>query len=627
VNWLSFFTAALITFLVPTNSHAAPEWTWLHVAYGTVYWGQHGAAVAWIGDIDADGREDFVVGQPSGSCEGPGCPSGAATVYSGSSGRVIYELSVGEPSDEFGLAVTGLTDIDGDSVPDFAIAAPEREIGGTGKIFIYSGATGAALRIVEGAGGAFGTSIAVIGDMDGDGLPDLLIGAPYLNVQTGAAYVVSPVSGVVLRTFGGTQTFSRFGDSVGGCGDLDGDGIADALVADPHNEGYGSLKAFSGATGSQLFEVDSLQYWFDPVVQGVLDLNGDGVRDFALGGRAGTQYGFAAIYSGITGLPLIRVEAASGNGFGSAVACGTLTGQPAPDLAVGAPEQGSTGAVHLYWTATAALEFSVYGETWGSRFGASLAVGGDVNGDGRPDLLVGAPTTTHDNLLLGAVYVFALVDRLPARSFLDGGGNTVHLGGGAGDVCFRLEPPSGYQADDVVLPSIVLRPTAVSYREIHAIPASSGTVPDSDGHFVPETLACFSRQDLQVLFGDLPPGRHEVSVTLECNLTNGARVSAPMALALEVPAVLRASVAPTPMSSQGTLTFRTTTPGAVRVSLFDARGRHIRDLMPTSSTTGGYHNIPLDGRGATGERLPGGVYFFRIESPDGIVTGRVVLLR
>lgn len=610
--------------LLARPSYSTPEWTWLQATYGDLHLGKHGSAVAWIGDIDGDSHDDFVVGQPAGDCIG--CDPGAATVYSGSTGRVLYKLTAGVPMDEFGLSLVGLGDVDGDRTPDFAVAAPEREIGGPGRVFIYSGKTGAVLRVLTGQGGGFGTSMAVVGDVDGDGIPDLIIGAPYLESLTGAAYAVSPATGDLLQTYEGTQSMSRFGQSVAGCGDLDGDHVADPLVAVP-NQVYGSLNALSGAAGSSLYEVDSLQYWFNPVVQAIVDIDGDGVRDFALGQPGGVApSSYVDVYSAATGHPLLHVEGPAYDKFGTSVCGGFVTGQAAPDLIVGAPDQGFIGAINVFWTATAALEFSVYGETRGSRFGSSAAVGGDVNGDGRPDLLVGAPMTTHADLVLGAAYVFAWVDRAPSRAFLDGGATDVHLGGGGPEVCFRLEPQADYLADDVVTSSIVLRATGL-YRETHAIATSSGTVEDSDQLYVPETRACFSRQDLQSLLGDMSAGVHQIPISLEANLTDGRRVTGPMLLNVVVPAALEPSVSPIPMASRGSLTFRTSAPGVVRVALFDARGRHLLDLMPSSQIPEGYHTIALDGRAASGQRLPGGVYYYRIESPDGTATGKIVLLR
>jgi len=530
--------------------------------------------------------------------------------------------------DEFGLSVTGLGDVNGDGTPDFAVGSPERQIdGASGRVFVYSGATGGVLRVLTGQGGGFGTSMAVVGDMDNDAIPDLIIGEPYSDTFTGAAYAVSPATGAILRTYEGTQTMSRFGQSVAGCGDLDGDHVADPLIAVP-NEVYGTLNVVSGAAGSSLYEVDSLKYWFNPVVQEIGDLDGDGVRDFALGVTGGSNPpGYVTAYTAATGNPFLHIEGPSEDEFGASVCGGFLTGQAATDLVVGAPGQGSIGAINVYWTPTAALEASIYGETWGSRFGASVALGGDVNGDGRPDLLVGAPMTTHDGRVVGAAYVFAWVDRAPARAFLDGGATDVHLGGGGPEVCFRLEPQANYLADDVITKSIVMRMPGTEYREIHAIENSSGTVEDSDHLFVPETRACFSRQDLQSLFGDMSVGVHQVSITLEANLKDGRRVTGPMLLRLVVPAMLDPSVSPTPMASQGSLTFRTSASGLVRVALFDARGRHLLDLMPSSQIAEGYHTIALDGRAASGQRLPGGVYYYRIESPDGTATGKIVLLR
>ena len=541
----------------------------------------HGASVAWLGDVDQDGFDDFIVGRPAGDCVGGPCLSGSAGVYSGLTGAVLHNLSMGVANDGFGTTV------------------------------------------------AFGWSLAVLGDVDGDGGSDLIIGAPWWNDQAGAAYVMSPASGKLIRTLEGPSPGARLGEAVGGCGDVNGDGAADALVAVPNqNQIYGSLKMLSGATGSTVFEVDSLKYWISPTVAGLPDINGDGVRDYALGAPCCDPNGAATVYSGASGDTIVRVEGYSADRFGASIGAGTLRDPSAPDLVVGAPLEGRIGAIHLF-SMNGALESSLFGEAPG-RFGAAIAVGGDANGDGRPDLVVGAPDVLHDNAFVGAAYVYALVDRLPARASLEGEATMVHLGAGGPEVCFRLEPPDGHSADEVILRSVVVRPASSAgpdFREIRAIVESSGTVDDPDHLFAAETRACFSRQDLQRLYPDLPAGTHHVLITLEGNLEDGSRVSAPTILTLDIPAASKVAVAPNPMRSEGSLTFRTATTGGVRVDLFDARGRHVRELLARPNAAAGYHSIVLDGHDRSGHRLAAGVYFYKVDTPDGSTTGRVVLLK
>jgi len=90
---------------------------------------------------------------------------------------------------------------------------------------------------------------------------------------------------------------------------------------------------------------------------------------------------------------------------------------------------------------------------------------------------------------------------------------------------------------------------------------------------------------------------------------------------------LQTVMAPNPLNPSGTLSFITKTPGAVRVSLFDLNGRLIRTLWESQAATPGAHEISVEARGADGRTLSSGVYFFRIESRDGVDTGRFTVLK
>ena len=84
---------------------------------------------------------------------------------------------------------------------------------------------------------------------------------------------------------------------------------------------------------------------------------------------------------------------------------------------------------------------------------------------------------------------------------------------------------------------------------------------------------------------------------------------------------------PNPMIGSGALTFATTRPGAIRASLFDVRGRRVRELYSTQDAPAGDHRIIIDGRSGNGEKLAAGVYHYRIETADGLRAGKVVFLR
>jgi hypothetical protein len=151
----------------------------------------------------------------------------------------------------FGLALAGVGDIDGDGVPDLAAGAPYQNVAGQGdqgQVFLFSGATGARLRTlndpVPQAGAYFGLALAGGGDIDGDGVPDVAVGAPGQEVAgqagQGQVFVFSGASGqlVLTLTKPSPQAQAGFGWTLAGVGDVDGDGIPDLAVGAPYQDVY-----------------------------------------------------------------------------------------------------------------------------------------------------------------------------------------------------------------------------------------------------------------------------------------------------------------------------------------------------------------------------------------------------
>ena len=152
----------------------------LHTFLGGSQGDEFGISVAGPGDVDGDGHDDLFVG--AWMADGGASDAGAATVFSGLDGSVLYEFQGQGANDGLGQSVGGAGDFDGDSVPDLIVGASSDEHGvDSGSARIYSGADGSLLMILYGdsMGDRFGVAVSGAGDVDADGISDVIIGATF----------------------------------------------------------------------------------------------------------------------------------------------------------------------------------------------------------------------------------------------------------------------------------------------------------------------------------------------------------------------------------------------------------------------------------------------------------------
>jgi hypothetical protein len=129
-----------------------------------------------------------------------------------------------EPASEFGSALVAMDDLEGDGVPEVAVGAPGA-LGDKGRVTLHKGSTLAVLRTFVGtaAGDRFGAALALAGDLDGDGAHELLVGAPGGDaggLDSGAVSIVSSATGLLLGTLPGVAAGDHFGTAVAGPGDV-----------------------------------------------------------------------------------------------------------------------------------------------------------------------------------------------------------------------------------------------------------------------------------------------------------------------------------------------------------------------------------------------------------------------
>jgi len=243
---------------------------------------------------------------------------GMLVARSPKTGKEIWKYAETE-SGNLGWDLTLAGDQDGDGHPDLFVGAPMQE---TGRVYLVSGKNGTVLRTYSPpvASGKFGWYVARLDDLDGDGRADLAVGAPYAKGSDGAmlgeVWVLSSASGKELLRLKGTDRRGAFGSVLAPVGDLDGDGKGDLAVAEPATEDAtrslpGQLYIYSTASGKELRHWTGTQpgALYGRMVVSAGDLDGDGVDALAIGAPwyrrdAGDRFGRVEFRSAKTGAVL-----------------------------------------------------------------------------------------------------------------------------------------------------------------------------------------------------------------------------------------------------------------------------------------------------------------------------------
>lgn len=189
-----------------------------------------GTGFAAVGDLTGDGVADVAIADRSGRVDSF-VASGIVHLISGADGSPIRNyVGVPAPSQNFGSSLVALH-ADGDAILDLAVGSPGQSGGG---VRIYAGADGRLIASSTGpAGSQTGASLANAGDQNGDGIDDLFVGAPNANSSKGGVFVISGSDGSILREITTTASLSGFGSTVAAVGDIDGDGKNELAVGSP----------------------------------------------------------------------------------------------------------------------------------------------------------------------------------------------------------------------------------------------------------------------------------------------------------------------------------------------------------------------------------------------------------
>ncbi|HYE47549.1 MAG TPA: hypothetical protein VEA44_17420 [Caulobacter sp.] len=457
-----------------------------------------GSAVAG-GDINGDGYQDVIVSglgaAPNGAASGAtyvlfgsaaGLPALDLSNLNGADGFVINGAAAGDLSG-YSLA-TG--DFNGDGYDDLAIGAPGHN--GEGAAYLVYGKAGGftatlelsaldgtdGFKFVTFAPGGAGAAVS-LGDVNGDGLADLLVGAPDQD-DYGAVHITfghaAPRAAVVTPGLGVTRGFSLVGasyDSDAGFGlgtaDLNGDGIGDILVGAPGSStdqdwqgavfvvngmasGHPELIFLHPASVNHVAGALENDFVGRPVTSAG-DVNGDGIEDMIIGAPrspSGAHLGGAYVVFGRPGgigasLDLATLDGSDGflitaaqlyaSAGASVAAAGDIDGDGYGDLIIGAPQSTGlgygqiTGEAYVLYGKASFDSGVIYPDLFnghnGFRIiapqrdtltGAAVAGAGDINGDGFDDLIVGSP---REN---GAGVVYVIYGRIRDQADVGGSG-------------------------------------------------------------------------------------------------------------------------------------------------------------------------------------------------------------
>ncbi|HSC76224.1 MAG TPA: hypothetical protein VLB90_08315 [Pseudomonadales bacterium] len=399
-----------------------------------------GTVVAFAGDVDNDGYGDYVIGIPGydvPSLENPAIikkDAGRAVVISGKNGDELMSVNGTAAGDAMGSSVAGGGDYDGDGYNDVIVGSPKKDaldigtmkfsLKDAGAIRILCGPDGGAQygRYGEHSGDLFGSSVA-LADVDGDGLVDIIAGAPKADDLRNPSKKIIDAGSVLVAPY----DFAAFADQVfyGGsakayagvavaAGDVDHDGDADIIIGAPNDDDLANKHPDAGSISVYSIEdnINPVMKKYGEVSKAYLgksvasgDVNKDDAAD-VLAGAPGDDSGSLkdtgsiTVFSGVDGAQLTKKSGALAKaGLGNSVATGDVNDDGYADIIAGAALDDNstlqkvmldTGSVSVWsgngygWLNTS------YGAASKDSFGASVAAG-DINGDGKDDLIVGIP--------------------------------------------------------------------------------------------------------------------------------------------------------------------------------------------------------------------------------------------
>jgi hypothetical protein len=391
--------------------------------------GDRFSVVAGVGDVNCDGYDDLVVGAP-GNWNYPGSGNYTKLYFGGSPFDTVADLKFvsNDQWDNFGWAVAGGGDLNGDGFSDILIGVPGYGEFQHGRVYVHYGGTQMDTvpdLVLEEFGFYynFGQSVSMAGDVNNDGYDDLIVGAPNDDYDArGRTYIyfggknMDGIADVYLEG----EEMDNFGCSVSWAGDVNKDEYDDILIGAQQGgtpKSIGKAYLFYGGNeigfnNSVLFEGDSSKSYsyFGRVVSGLKDINGDLYDDFGI-----MSLLYIVVYSGETLEILGYIPVTEEwNSFQFLSDGGDLNNDNCYELLLGIENESidyaGTAAIYFGYEGFDTIpEYQINGNTPFYYFASSLDYAGDINGDNYKEIIIGRREYSgpYGPVGKGTVYIYS----------------------------------------------------------------------------------------------------------------------------------------------------------------------------------------------------------------------------
>jgi WD40 repeat protein len=406
--------AALLLAARPADGQCTEGCTTILEFTGEASGDSHGWVSNSVGDLNSDGINDLILTAPFN--DAAGANAGRCYVHSGADGSELFRMTGTVAGGWLGHDGNEAGDIDDDGVPDVIVGAP---LAGAGMAVVYSGASAGVGAVIhtfngEAGGDSFGFRVHGGGDFNGNGRPDVVIGAPghdTAGAGAGRAYVYEGSDFSLICSIDGPAAGASFGSGVTFIGDINGDGRDDIAVGAQNAGGGGGLGfvySWDGAACQHEYDLTppgpSLNFgqWF---MNGGFDVNRDGTPDIYVNDFGVNR---AHIFSGVDGSTIYELTGDGNGGFGIGRIVEDINGDGHADMILAAwnSSAGASGAgkAFVYSGKDGSVMETFTHDVVGANFGFDANGMGDMNGDGRYDYLI---TAASDLQGKGRSYVIA----------------------------------------------------------------------------------------------------------------------------------------------------------------------------------------------------------------------------